>query len=188
VAVRSEEGRRDGTDGVPVEAGEQVLRLQVASGDRHRDHRTPHPEARQIVHGEMERDAPVVTGETRMPARGAHKISVGKDDVVAGDDLAVAKGELAGGVGAPGDEPPSDHVEATVEEIPAVLVADDAVGHARKEKGVESTVFVRVEDEARDRLLAQRVQKGRRLGLPGRRRRHGRLGSGPCLVLSQRVG
>ena len=108
-----------------------------------------------------------------MPARGAHEISVGKDDVVAGDDLAVAKRELAGGVRAPGDEPPPDHVEATAEDVPAVLVPDDVVDHAREEQRMEPAVLVRVEDEARDRLAAKGVEKGRRLGPRGRRRRRG---------------
>ena len=54
---------------------------------------------------------------------------------------------------------------------------------------MEAAVLVRVEDEARDRLVAQGVEKGRRPGPRGRRRRRGRAGGGLRVVLRpQRVG
>ena len=83
---------------VPVEEGEQVLRLEVAGRDRHRDHRTPHarssPGRRRAIWSGM---LPVVPKDVGVPARGADEIRVREDDTVAGDDLAVAKRELAGG-------------------------------------------------------------------------------------------
>ena len=115
-----------------------------------------------------------------MPARGADEICVREHDTVAGEDLAVAKHELAGDARAPGDDPTSIDVEAAAEDVPAVLGPDDVVDHARKEQRMEAAVLVRVEDEARDRLVAQSVEQGRRLGPRGRRRRRGLAGGGPA--------
>jgi hypothetical protein len=90
------------------------------------------------------------------------QVVAGEHDVVARDDLAAAKGEIARGVRASGDDPASIDVEAAVEDVPTVLVPYQVVDHAWKEQRVEAAILVGIEDEARDRFLAQSSEERRR--------------------------
>src|SRR4029079_16149734 len=75
-----------------------------------------------------------------------------------------------------------------VEDVGATLVPDDVVDHARQEQGVEPAIPVGIEDEARDSLLPQRVEQGRRPGPRGRRESRGGLRCRPRLAFRpQRV-
>jgi DNA segregation ATPase FtsK/SpoIIIE, S-DNA-T family len=180
VAVGEADARRNGANAVAVEERDEVLRLEVPAGDGHRHDRFPHAERCEAGDPDPEREAGVVPDDVGVAAGRADEIVVGEDDPVTRDDLAAAIGEAPGCTPVPWDDPSADDVEAAiVKRSTAVLPPHHVVDQAGQEQRMQAAVLAGIEDEAGDRLIAQRAEEGQGLGL----RRGGRRDRGPGAVV-----
>jgi FtsK/SpoIIIE family/FtsK alpha domain len=151
--------------------------------DLHGNDRPPDAERRQPGDPDAQPDSSVELDNIGVSSRGADEIFVREDDAVAGDDVAVVNLEPPGVAWVSGHDPAPVDFEAAVEDVRSAFVPNDVVDHARQEQGMEPAILVGVDDEARDRLVVQDAEEGRRLGPRGCRHSGGRGRRGLRVVL-----